>query len=156
MELQEKYKLIDNYVENIEKTQSSLINVLHYAQNEFGYLSKCVMDYIAEKLNISTAKVYGVVSFYSYFTTTPKGENVVDVCMGTACYVKGSGNILAEYETKMGIKAGETSEDGKYSLRAVRCVGACGLAPVVNTNDKIRGNYNVDDVKKDMKEMGDN
>lgn len=143
----EKISKLEQYIESQPKDQSSLISVLHFAQNEFGYLPEEIIDYIGESLNVPTAKVYGVVSFYSYFNTEPKGENVIDVCMGTACFVKKADEIVREFETALNIKSGETTEDKKYTLTSVRCVGACGLAPVVTINGKVFGNVQVDDVK---------
>ena len=112
-----------------------------------GYLPKEVQLYIAESLNIAPAKVYGVVSFYSYFTTEPKGKYKISVCLGTVCFVKGADKILAEFEKQLGIKSGETTSDLKFSLEGLRCVGACGLAPVVVVNGKVYGQVKVDQVK---------
>lgn len=114
-----------------EADESALIYVLKEAQGIFGYLPKEVQLHIAGKLGISPAKVYGVVSFYSYFSTNPVGEHKISVCLGTVCFVKGSKNVLAEIEKQLGIKAGETTSDLKFTVECLRCVGACGLAPVV-------------------------
>ena len=103
---------------------------------------------ISEKLNIAPAKVYGVVSFYSYFTTEPRGKYKISVCLGTVCFVKGSDKVMAEFEKQLGIKAGETTEDLKFTLEGLRCVGACGLAPVVVVNGKVYGQSTPDDVSK--------
>ncbi len=127
---------------------SALIQVLHHAQGIFGYLPKEVQLHISKKLNISPAKVYGVVSFYSYFTTEPRGEYKISVCLGTVCFVKGSDKILAEFEKELGIKAGETTKDLKFTLEGLRCVGACGLAPVVVINSKVYGQVNPANVSK--------
>jgi len=126
--------------------QGALIAVLHEAQALFGYLSKDVMDYVAEKLQVPTADVYGVATFYSYFTLTPRGKNLVSVCMGTACYVKGAEAILHTIEKQLGIKTGETTEDGLFTIVETRCIGACGLAPVVTINDDFYGRLTVDRV----------
>lgn len=133
----------NNYVD-----ESSLIKVLHRAQNIYGYLPRNIQIHVAEKLNVPVAKVYGVVSFYSYFTDTPRGEYVVQVCMGTGCFVKGSDKVMESFEKELSIKAGETTEDKKFTLSGVRCVGACGLAPVVLINDKVFGHVAVEDVKQ--------
>lgn len=130
-----------------EQNESSLIQVLHRAQHIFGYLPREVQTYVAQKLNIPVARVYGVVSFYSYFTDTPRGEYVVQVCMGTGCFVKGSGKVLEAFEKSLNIKSGETSEDLKFTLSGVRCVGACGLAPVVIINEKVYGHVQSEDVE---------
>lgn len=138
---------LDLFINTLPTTEGSLIQVLHHAQGIFGYLPKEVQLYIAKKLNVSPAKVYGVVSFYSYFTSEPKGEYKVSVCLGTVCFVKGADKILAEFEKQLGIKSGETTSDLKFSLEGLRCVGACGLAPVVVVNGKVYGQVKVDQVE---------
>ncbi len=130
----------------------NLINVLHRTQEHFGYLPAEIQEAIAQELNMSAAKVYGVVTFYSYFTMTPKGRYPVSICTGTACYVRGAENVLEEFKKELGIAVGETSEDGKYSLSCLRCVGACGLAPVVLVGEKTYGRVAPDDVKAIIKE----
>lgn len=114
-----------------------LINILHKAQDTFGYLPREVQEIIARQLGIPVSKVYGVVTFYSFFTMTPKGEHPISVCMGTACYVRGAEKVLDEFKRVLGINVGETTSDGKYSLSSLRCVGACGLAPVVLIGEKV-------------------
>ena len=110
----------------------------------------CIRDrlHIADKLGVAPSKVYGVVSFYSYFSTNPIGEYKISVCLGTVCFVKGSDKVMAEFEKQLGIKAGETTEDLKFTLEGLRCVGACGLAPVVVVNGKVYGQSTPDDVSK--------
>lgn len=131
---------LDNLIDSLPNAdESSLIYVLKEAQGIFGYLPKEVQLHIAKKLDISPAKVYGVVSFYSYFSTTPVGEHKISVCLGTVCFVKGSDKIMAEFEKQLNIKAGETTEDLKFTLEGLRCVGACGLAPVVVVDGKVYG-----------------
>ena len=129
-----------------EADESSLIYVLKEAQSIFGYLPKEVQLYIARKLNLSPAKVYGVVSFYSYFSTTPVGEHKINVCLGTACFVKGANDVLAEFEKQLGIKSGETTPDLKFTIECLRCVGACGLAPVVVVDGRVYSRVTPDDV----------
>jgi NADP-reducing hydrogenase subunit HndA len=129
-----------------------LINVLHKCQEHFGYLPAEIQEVIAEKLNISVAKVYGVVSFYSFFTMKPKGKYPISLCMGTACYVRGADKILEEFKKELKLEVGQTSPDGKFSLSTLRCVGACGLAPVALIGDKTYGRLAPDDVKKILKE----
>lgn len=148
----EKLKELETYIDNIEDKKGALIEVLHRAQNIFGYLSKEVMEFVAKKLDIPISKVYGVVTFYSYFTTEPKGEYVINVCMGTACFVRGAAEILEEFQSKLNIKVGETTQNGKYTLEVLRCVGACGLAPVVTVNDKVYGHFTKDMVEKVIRE----
>ena len=111
---------------------------MHTAQGIFGYLPKEVQLHIADRLEVSPSKVYGVVSFYSYFTTEPIGEYKISVCLGTVCFVKGAGSVnKLQFEKQLGIKAGETTKDLKFTLEGLRCVGACGLAPVVVVNGKV-------------------
>ena len=139
---------LDEFIEaNNYVDESSLITVLHRAQHIFGYLPRNVQIHVAEKLNIPVAKVYGVITFYSFFTETPRGENVVQVCLGTACFVLGADKVMEAFERELEIKNGETSEDMTFTLLGVRCVGACGLAPVVIINEKVYGHVSADDVK---------
>ncbi len=133
--------------DNASYKRGALIQSLHKAQELFGYLPPKVQNFIAEKLGVSPAKVFGVVSFYSFFTMEPKGDFVVNVCMGTACYVRGADKILTEFEKLLGIKSGQTTPDGKFTLSSLRCVGACGLAPVVIVNDEVFGRLKAEDVK---------
>ena len=122
------------------RRRGHLIQVLHRAQHIFGYLPREVQLHVAEKLFLTEADVSGVVSFYNYFTTEPKGKYVIDICLGTACYVKGSEKVLEELERVLGIKADtQPTADGLFSLSALRCVGACGLAPVMMVNGKLYG-----------------
>jgi NADP-reducing hydrogenase subunit HndA len=129
-----------------------LINVLHKTQEHFGYLPAEVQELIASELHCSVAKVYGVVTFYSFFTMTPKGEFPISVCTGTACYVRGAEKVLAEIEKEVGIKVGETTVDGKFSLSCLRCVGACGLAPVVMIGDRTYGRVAPEKVREILEE----
>ncbi len=122
---------------DIKNNRGLLINCLHKAQGIFGYLPEEVQLFIAEKLRLNLSDVNGVVSFYSFFTTQPPGKYKINVCMGTACFVKGADKILTEFEKHLGIKDGQTTEDLKFSFGALRCVGACSLAPVVTVNDKV-------------------
>ena len=129
-----------------EIDESALIFTLKEAQGIFGYLPREVQLHIAKRLKITPAKVYGVVSFYSYFTTEPRGKYKISVCLGTVCFVKGSDKILSEFEKQLEIKAGQTSKDLLFSLDGLRCVGACGLAPVVVVNGKVYGQFKLDQV----------
>ena len=141
------FEELDKFIDSLPTKKGALIQVLHHAQGLFGYLPKEVQLHISKKLDVSPAKVYGVVSFYSYFTTEQKGKYKISVCLGTVCFVKGADKILAEFEKQLGIKSGETTPDLKYSLEGLRCVGACGLAPVVVVNGKVYGQVTVDQVK---------
>lgn len=139
---------LDIFIDSLPTTHGALIQVLHHAQGIFGYLPKEVQLHIAKRLDLAPSKVYGVVSFYSYFTTEPRGEYKISVCLGTVCFVKGSDKILAKFEKELGIKAGETTKDLKFTLEGLRCVGACGLAPVVVVNGKVYGQVKPEDVTK--------
>ncbi|HEX2967649.1 MAG TPA: NADH-quinone oxidoreductase subunit NuoE [Bacteroidales bacterium] len=129
-----------------------LINVLHSCQGHFGYLPAEVQEVIAERLNIPVARVYGVVTFYSFFTMQPKGKHPISICLGTACYVRGAEKVLDEFKKELGIQVGQCTADNKFSLSSLRCVGACGLAPVVLVGDKTYGRVSPDDVKGILKE----
>ena len=133
-------------IEKHKDSRGALIPVLHEAQELYGYLPLEVQRTISEGLGISLAEVYGVVSFYTQFSINPKGKYQISVCMGTACYVKGANEILNKFRTRLSIDVGECTEDGRYSLEACRCIGACGLAPVVTVNDEVFGKLLPDDV----------
>lgn len=137
---------LNEIIERHQVTNSSLIQVLHDAQEIYGYLPLEVQRTISEKMSIPFAEIYGTVSFYSQFSTTPKGEYRISVCMGTACYVKNSDVILDKFKELLSIDVNECTEDGKFSLDACRCIGACGLAPVVTINDDVYGKLTADDV----------
>lgn len=129
-----------------------LINVLHNCQEHFGYLPAEVQEVISNELVVPVAKIYGVVTFYSFFTMTPKGKHPVSICMGTACYVRGAEKVLDEFKKELGLQVGQTTPDGKFSLSSLRCIGACGLAPVVMVGDKIYGRVAPDEVRNILKE----
>lgn len=137
--LQSKFQELDQYIDNLSISDkgSALIPVLHRAQTIFGYLPQDVQAHIADRLDVSTAKVYGVVSFYTFFTMEPRGRFNISVCLGTACFVGGAEAVLKEFEKELKIKSGETTSDFKFSITPVRCVGACSLAPIVMINDKV-------------------
>ena len=130
---------IEEICKSYNYEQGELINVLHKTQEFLGYLPAEAQEVIAKEMNIPTAKVYGVVSFYSFFTMIPKGRFPISICMGTACYVRGAEKILDEFKNQLGLGVGETSPDGMFSLASLRCVGACGLAPVVLVGEKVYG-----------------
>ena len=121
--------------------------MLHKVQGEYGYLPAEVQELVAKELGIPVSRVYGIVSFYSFFTMTPKGEHPISVCLGTACYVRGAEKVLDELKRQLGIGVGEVTPDGKFSLTCLRCVGACGLAPVIEVGDKVYGRMTPDRVK---------
>ncbi len=149
-----KVKLKEKDVAKIKEISASfnnnpgdLINVLHKVQGEFGYLPAEVQEVVADELDVSLAKVFGVVTFYSFFTMIPKGKHPISICTGTACYVRGAEKELDEFKKELDIKVGESTADGKFSLTCLRCVGACGLAPVVLVGEKTYGRIAPDDVK---------
>lgn len=139
--------------QSFDNKAGELINVLHKAQSIFGYLPAEVQEVIAEELNVPLAKVYGVVTFYSFFTMIPRGQYPISICTGTACYVRGAEKVLEEFKKALKIQVGETSADGKFSLNCLRCVGACGLAPVVLIGEKTYGRVAPDEVKNILKEF---
>lgn len=143
----ECFDKLENFINNIPDKNGCLITVLHQAQEIFGYLPHEVQEFVAEKLNLPIAKVYGVVSFYHFFKMVPQGKYPISVCMGTACYVRGAEKVLDEIKRELGIEVGETSADGMFSIDALRCVGACGLAPVVLIGKEVYGKENVKDMK---------
>ncbi len=139
-----KIKLSENTVQTIKSVcaefnnkESELINVLHKVQGKLGYLPAEVQEVIAKGLNTSVARVYGVVTFYSYFTMIPRGEFPISICMGTACYVRGGKEVLNKLKEVLGIEVAETTEDKMFSLSVMRCIGACGLAPAMSINGRV-------------------
>lgn len=141
----EKLKAV---IETSRNTPGCLMHILQEAQGIYGYLPLSVQKTIAEGLGISLSEVYGVATFYSQFSLKPKGKHRISVCLGTACYVKGSDKILEEIEKQIGIKCGECTEDGLFSIDSCRCVGACGLAPVMMIGDEVYGKLTADKVKE--------
>lgn len=135
-------------IHEMKDMEGCLMPIMQKAQDIYGYLPEEVQKIIADELDIPMEKIYGIATFYSQFNLAPKGENQIQVCLGTACYVKGSGNILRRVQEKLGINTGECTEDGKFSLDACRCVGACGLAPVMMINEAVYGRLTVDDVDR--------
>lgn len=142
-QLPQKKKDFDQYLETLElpdtleKRRGLLIACLHKAQSIFGYLPQEIQEVVADKLRLQLSDVYGVISFYSFFTTKPVGKFKVSVCTGTACFVRGSTKILEEFKSKLKISEGETTSDGLVTLCCIRCVGACSLAPVVMVNETV-------------------
>ncbi|MFA6750806.1 MAG: NADH-quinone oxidoreductase subunit NuoE [Fermentimonas sp.] len=143
----EKVDKINEICNSFENEPRELINILHETQHEFGYLPAEVQDVIAHNLHVSVAQVYGVVTFYSYFSMIPKGEHPISICTGTACYVRGAEKVLEEFKKELNIKVGETTPDDKFSINCLRCVGACGLSPVVLVGERVFGRVSPDGVK---------
>jgi len=149
---EEKYEQLKAFIEDLDTKEGALIKVLHKAQSIFGYLPKEVQLFVARKLNISGAEVFGVVSFYSYFNTKPEGKHRLSLCMGTACFVRGADKINHRIQEKLGIKVGETTKDFEFTLKNIRCIGACGLAPVLMVDDKVYGNVTEEDIDRILDE----
>ena len=143
----EQLKQLKAVIKESRNTPGCLMHVLQEAQAIYGFLPLEVQKTIAEGLNIPLSEVYGVATFYSQFSLTPKGKHRISVCLGTACYVKGSDKILEEIEKQLGIKCGECTEDGLFSIDSCRCVGACGLAPVMMIGEEVYGKLTPDMVK---------
>jgi len=140
----DRYKLVEKTMKKLGYEKSSLIETLHTAQETFGYLENDTLKFIATRLKLPFAKVYGVATFYHFFQLKPKGKHNAVVCTGTACYIKGANEILKKMEDKYDIKAGETTEDGNVSLLTARCVGSCSLAPIVIYDNKPVGNLELE------------
>ncbi len=143
---QEQEAKLDAVIAELKGEEGAVMRVLQSAQEIYGYLPIEVQRHIALGLDIPLAEVYGVSTFYSQFSLNPKGEVAIAVCLGTACYVKGSGEIIDKITEVLGVKAGDTSPDGKYSLEATRCIGACGLAPVLTINNEVYGRLTAKEV----------
>jgi len=150
---EQKLTELKDICKSFNNEKGELINVLHKVQSVFGYLPAEVQEVVAKELNTSVAQVYGVVTFYSFFTMIPRGEHPISICLGTACYVRGAEKVLDEFRRSLKIQVGETTPDGKFSLSCLRCVGACGLAPVVLIGDKVYGRVAPDGVKAILAEF---
>lgn len=137
----------------VGKDDSDLIEILHLVQNTYGYIPEDMITLISKTLDIPPSRIYGVITFYSRFSLVPTGKYSISVCMGTACYVKGAGDILDEVKKELGIDSGETTEDGLFSIVETRCIGACGLAPVVTVNEEVHGRLKKGDMTKIIDEL---
>ena len=146
----EKVK-VDAILAKYAGRQGSLIPILQEVQSMYNYLPKDVLEYVAEQTKIPVSEVYGVVTFYSLFHLNPRGRNIIRVCQGTACHVRGGKTILQKIEKELGIKAGETTPDLRFTLETVACIGACGLAPVMQINDDTHGRLTPDKVPAILK-----
>lgn len=154
---QEKIKQLEEVIAKHKGQEGSLIPVLHEAQEIFGYLPEQVQKIIADGLGVSLAEVYGVATFYARFSLEPKGKYNIQVCMGTACYVKGADKVLEKLQEVLGVEPGKCTEDGLFSIEATRCVGACGLAPVMVVNEEVYGKATpamVEEVIAKYRELG--
>lgn len=151
--MEEKTKQeVNQILVNYTNDKSNLIQILNEVQEKFGYVPTIAQEKIAKFLGIEVAEVYGVVTFYSRFTLKPKGKYAISVCMGTACFVKGGEKVLDRVKEKLKIEEGETTPDGKFSIDATRCIGACGLAPVFTINDEVYGKATPELVDKVLEE----
>ena len=148
-------KQINEICDRYANEKTPLMMILSDVQKEYGYIPLEVQELISAKTGISVAEIYGVVTFYSFFSLTPKGKYVIGVCLGTACYVKGAQQIVDKFSEILGIKAGETTPDGMFTLDALRCIGACGIAPAVTINGKVYPKLTVDAVPGVVKEYTD-
>lgn len=150
---EEQVNLFKSKIHEHMKKPSPLMPTLHDAQNIFGCIPLEIQKIISEELHESIAKINGVVTFYSHFSLEPTGEHVIAVCLGTACYVRGSQGIIDEFKKELKIGSNQTSEDGKYTLMETRCIGACGLAPVFTVDGVVHGNANLKTVKDVLEEL---
>ncbi|MCR4435494.1 MAG: NADH-quinone oxidoreductase subunit NuoE [Clostridiales bacterium] len=148
---QEKYERIEAMIEEYREKEGSLIQILHMAQEIYGYLPVELQQFIARKLDKPLSEVYGVTTFYSFLSTKPRGEYTIRVCMGTACYVRGGKKIIERLKEVLDIDVGETTADGKFTLEVTRCIGACGLAPAITINDRVYKQVNPDKLKDILK-----
>lgn len=147
----DQYQRLDEVISQHKDEQGALIAVLHEAQEIFGYLPKEVQLRVAEGLNVPLSEVYGVITFYALFSLKPKGKYKISACKGTACYVRGADKVLERLEQELGVKAGDTTDDGKFSLEVVRCLGACGLGPVIMINDDVHARLKPDRIPSILK-----
>lgn len=134
---QEKFMRIEEIIKEYKDKEGSLIQILHLAQGIYGHLPLELQQFIAQRFDIPLSKLSGVVTFYSFFSTQPRGENTIRVCMGTACYVRGGKKILTRLREELAVEIGGTTADGKFTLEVMRCIGACGLAPAIKINDRV-------------------
>ena len=142
-----KTEEFENYITEMKDVQGCLIPIMQKAQELFGYLSLETMQLISDRLDVPVSEIYGIATFYALFSLTPKGDNVISVCTGTACYVKGAAAVLDAVKKQLGIEAGETTPDGKFSIQDTRCLGCCGLAPVMTVDGDVYGRLTPADVK---------
>lgn len=149
--IKENFAKLDEAIERNKDRKGALMPVLHEAQKIFGALPLEVQKVISEKLKVPMAEIYGVVTFYSQFTLEPKGDYLIGVCLGTACYVKGAQAIIDRIKREVKVEVGGTTVDGKFSLEATRCIGACGLAPVMTVNEDVYGRLKESEVPAILK-----
>lgn len=151
-EADEKLEKVQSAIEQFRMIKGALIPVLHEVQDIYGFLPEHVLKIVSTELNLPLSEIYGVASFYHFFSLTPKGENVIHLCMGTACYIKGAQGVLDRLSTELNVPVQGTTEDNKFTLEATRCLGACGLAPVMTIGEKVHGRLIPNNVPKILKE----
>jgi NADH:ubiquinone oxidoreductase subunit E len=149
--MKEKMEKLEHVLIEHKNQLGALMPVLHKTQELFGYIPEEAQKRISEVLNIPMAEIYGVATFYSRFTLNPRGQNTISVCLGTACYVKNSQGVLDKLKEELNLKEGETSKDGKFTLEATRCLGCCGLAPVMMINEEVFGKLVPEDIPEILK-----
>jgi len=149
--MKEKMEKLEHILLEHKDQQGALVPVLHETQELFGYIPEEAQKRISEFLNIPMAEIFGVATFYSRFTLKPRGKNTISVCLGTACYVKNSQGVLDRLKEELKVEAGDTTEDGKFTLEATRCLGCCGLAPVMMINEEVYGKLVPDDISEILK-----
>lgn len=147
-----KLEGIKQTIEEHKDVKGALIQVLHKIQDTYGYLPEDILKMVSEGLNVPMTEIYGVASFYSIFSLEAKGQHIIKVCLGTACYVKGAQLVLDELGKQLGIEVGKTTDDGKFTLEATRCLGACGLAPVMMIDEKVYGRLTPESILGILKE----
>ena len=145
-------KLIKEIVKRYKDEPTPTMMILEDIQKEYGYIPLEVQELVSDLTGVPVSEIYGVVTFYSFFSMTPKGKYVIGVCLGTACYVKGSQLVLDKFSELLGIKPGETSKDGLFTIDVLRCIGACAIAPAVSINGKVYPQCKVDNVKNIIEE----
>ena len=147
-EIDPRWEQLEEILVAYQGDAGALIQVLHAAQDVFGFVSEEVQERVAEALGVPVSEVYGVATFYSLFSLKPRGQYKIGVCLGTACYVRGAAQVLAELEKQLGVKVNDTTRDGKFTLEVTRCIGACGLAPVITINEDVYGRLQVEKVSE--------
>ncbi len=149
-----QYRRLKEFIEENRNKKDFILQILLEAQKIFGYLPEEVQYFIAKETNVPSAKIYGIITFYNFFRTKPIGKYVINVCLGTACHVKGAPRIIETFERCLGIKVGETTEDKLFTLSTARCFGACGLAPVIMINEEVYGKVTPAEIENIIKSIG--
>lgn len=148
-----KFEELKTYIDGMKHSPGPLMPIMQKAQDIFGYLPIEVQDFIAEELGIPMIDVYGVATFYAQFAIEKKGENIIGACMGTACYVRGAEKVLEKLKSELNVEVGKTTKDGKFTLEATRCLGCCGLAPVMMIQDQVFGRLTADEIPGILKKF---